>query len=151
MDLCKKIYSIEDLIMREIILRDLRECAIAVVAGQDKLATVMCGSIAEALLLYRVSKKGISKYNVSAVSRHRNASDYPVADMVLNELLYVALQEAILDKAEHHLGHYLKDYRNMIHPAREIREKETMNHENVVTMWSVLVRMISALFSAKDH
>ena len=145
-DLCKRIYSIDDVELREIIQRDLRECAIAVVAEQDKLATIMCGSIAEALLLHQVNKKGVTKYDVSAVSRRRDAPACPVSEMVLNELLYVALKENILDKSEHNLGHYLKDYRNMIHPAREIRAKENVTHENVGTMWSVLVRLISALF-----
>lgn len=145
-DLCKRIYSIEDVELREIIERDLRECAIAVVAEQDKLATIMCGSIAEALLLHQVNKKGVTKYDVSSVSRRRDASACPVSEMVLNELLYVALKENILDKSEHYLGHYLKDYRNMIHPAREIRAKENVTHENVGTMWSVLVRLISVLF-----
>lgn len=145
-DICKQIYTIEDIELRDIIQRDLRECAIAVVAGQDKLATIMCGSIAEALLLYRVNMKGIDKYDVSEVSRHKDASNYPVSKMVLNELLYVALKVGILEKAEHHLGHYLKDYRNMVHPAREIRAKENVTHENVGTMWSVLVRLISVLF-----
>ena len=145
-DLCKKIYYIEDGELREIIQRDLQECAIAVVAGQDKLATIMCGSIVEALLLYRVKMKGIDKYDVSEVSHHRDASNYPVSKMVLNELLHVALKVGILEKAEHHLGHYIKDYRNMVHPAREIRAKENVTHENVGTMWSVLVRLISVLF-----
>lgn len=145
-DICKQIYTIEDVELRDIIQRDLRECAIAVVAGQDKLATIMCGSIAEALLLYRVNMKGIDKYDVSEVSRHKDASNYPVSKMVLNELLHVALKVGILEKAEHHLGHYLKDYRNMVHPAREIRARENVTHENVGTMWSVLVRLISVLF-----
>mgnify|MGYP006967230716 CR=1 FL=1 len=71
---------------------------------------------------------------------------FAVSEMVLNELLYVALKENIIDKSEHYLGHYLKDYKNMIHPAREIRAKENVTHENVGTMWSVLVRLILVLF-----
>lgn len=145
-DLCKKVYLIQDEVLRKIIERDLRECAIAVVAGQDKLATIMCGSIAEALLFYRVSEKGITKYDVRSDSRRHDASSCPVSEMVLNELLYVALKEGILDRSEHNLGHYLKDYRNMIHPSREVRSTENIDHENVTTMWSVLVRMISTLF-----
>lgn len=145
-DLCKKIYAIRDEALREIIHRDLRECAIAVIMGQDKLATIMCGSIAEALLLYQVKEKGITKYDVHTISHRRDAANCPVAEMVLNELLYVAREEQILDKADHHLGHYLKNYRNMVHPAREIREKENVTHENTCTMFSVLVRLISTLF-----
>ena len=145
-DLCKKAFQIQDTDLSEIIQRDLRECAIAVVAGQDKLATIMCGSIIEALLLYRVREAGIAIYDISEISHRKDSKTRPTEDMVLNELLYVANKEKILDKADHQLGHYLKDYRNMVHPAREIRSKENVTHENVATMWAVLVRLISALF-----
>ena len=124
----------------------MRECAVAVIAGQDKLATIMCGSIIEALLLYRIEEAGITIYDVSEVSHRKDSQNRRVVDMVLNELLYVAHKESLLDKAEHQLGHYLKDYRNMVHPAREIRSKENVSHDNVATMWAVLVKLISALF-----
>lgn len=132
--------------LRDILQRDLCECAIAVVSGQDKLATIMCGSIVEAILLYQIEQNGITKYDISSICRHKDASHYPVANMALNELLYVANCEKMIATSNYHLGHYIKDYRNMIHPAREMRSKENVTHENVITMWSVLVRLISALF-----
>lgn len=66
--------------------------------------------------------------------------------MGLNELLYVADSENILDKNGYHLGHYIRDYRNVVHPAKEIRMSEEVSHENVVTMWAVLKRLISDLY-----
>jgi len=145
-DLCKRVHNIQDIELKDIIQRDLRECAIAVVAGQDKLATIMCGSIVEALLLYQIREKGVTKYDVSSVSHRKDASKCAVSDMALNELLYVAFELKILDRASHYLGHYLKDYRNMVHPVREIRAKEKATHENVVTMWAILVKLISDIF-----
>lgn len=132
--------------MRGIIQRDLLECAIAVVAKQDKLATIMCGSIVEALLMQRIIERGFLKYDISAISGSKKASSYPVSEMGLNELLYVADKEKILNKNSYHLGHYIRDYRNIVHPAKEIRMKETVSHENVTTMWSVLCRLIWDLF-----
>ena len=58
----RKLFLIHDNEMRDILQRDLRECAIAVVAGQDKTATIMCGSIIEALLMLKIKEQGISKY-----------------------------------------------------------------------------------------
>ena len=145
-DLCKKVLQIADPDLREIIQRDLLECAIAVVASQDKLATIMCGSIVEALLMQRIVERGFSKYDISAISKSKKASSYPVPEMGLNELLYVADKENILNKNSYHLGHYIRDYRNIVHPAKEIRMKENVSHENVTTMWSVLCRLIWDLF-----
>lgn len=145
-DLCKKIQQISDPEMRGIIQRDLMECAISVVAKQDKLATIMCGSIVEALLMQRIIERGFLKYDISAISGSKKASSYPVSEMGLNELLHVADKEKILNKNSYHLGHYIRDYRNIVHPAKEIRMKETVSHENVTTMWSVLCRLVWDLF-----
>ena len=145
-DLCKKVLQIADPDMRGIIQRDLLECAIAVIAHQDKLATIMCGSIVEALLMQRIVEHGFLKYDISAISKNKKASSYPVSEMGLNELLYVADRENILNKNSYHLGHYIRDYRNIVHPAKEIRMKENVSHENVTTMWAVLCRLIGDLF-----
>ena len=146
-DLCKKVLQIADADMRDIIQRDLRECAIAVVAKQDKLATIMCGSIVEALVMQRIIEHSFLKYDISAISSSKKASSYPISEMGLNELLYVADKEKILNKNSYHLGHYIRDYRNIVHPAKEMRMKENVSHENVTTMWSVLCRLIGDLFS----
>lgn len=141
----RKLFLIHDNEMRDILQRDLRECAIAVVAGQDKTATIMCGSIIEALLMLKIKEQGISKYDVSAVSKGKTS--HPVSEMSLNELLYIADIENILDKNGYHLGHYIRDYRNVVHPAKEIRMSEEVNHENVITMWAVLKRLVSDLYT----
>lgn len=143
-EFCQKLFYIHDNEMSNILQRDIRECAIAVVAGQDKMATIMCGSIIEAILILKIKEKGITKYDVSAVSKGK--TNFPVSEMVLNELLYVADLENILDKNGYHLGHYIRDYRNVVHPAKEVRMSEEVSHENVLTMWSVLKRLMADLF-----
>lgn len=85
-EFCRKLFLIHDNEMRDILQRDLRECAIAVVAGQDKAATIMCGSIIEALLMLKIKERGISKYDVSAVSKGK--TNHPVSEMSLL-VLYV--------------------------------------------------------------
>ncbi len=145
-DFCRKLSAIQDIDMRDILQRDMRECAIAVVAGQDKMATIMCGSIIEALLILQIKEKGFLKYDISAISNSKKATNYPVSDMGLNELLYVADKESIIDKSNYHLGHYVRDYRNVVHPAKEIRMTQDINHGNVITMWAVLRRLVLDLF-----
>ena len=142
----QKILSIQDEGLKKILYRDLQECAIAVIAGQDKLAIIMCGSIMEALLMQKIREHNIVKYNISSISKSKHATSYPVVDMGLNELLFVADQEKILDKNSYHLGHYIRDYRNIVHPAKEKRMSEEVNHENALTMWAVLKRLLNELY-----
>ena len=146
-EFCESIYSVKDDSMRDILMRDLQECAIAVVAGQDKLASIMCGSIIEALLMQKIRECSVDKYDLTEISKKGNAANYPVSDMGLNELLYVANKEQMISKNSYHLGHYIRDYRNIVHPAKEMRMKEEISHETVLTMWSVLKQITADLFS----
>lgn len=143
----RKLLSIQDSEMCIILQRDIWECAIAVVAKQDKMATIMSGSIIEALLMLKLKEQGIQKYDISPISKGKKAQNYPVNEMGLNELLYVADQKGILNKNSYHLGHYIRDYRNVVHPAKELRMSEKVSHENVLTMWSILKRLVSDLYS----
>ena len=143
-DFCKAIFTIQDESMRNILLRDLQECAIAVVAGQDKLASIMCGSIIEALLIQKMRECGIEKYDLTEI--RKNAVSCPICNMGLNELLYVANKEHLISSSCYHLGHYVRDYRNIVHPAKEVRMKEEISHETVLTMWTVLKQISSELF-----
>lgn len=144
--LCKRIMSINDKDMRDILFRDLREYAIAVVTSQDKMATIMCGSIIEAVLMLKIKEHGLTHYDISAINGKKGANNSPISNMGLNELLFVADKEKILDTNSYHLGHYIRDYRNFVHPAKEIRMKEDIRHDNVLTMWAVLIRIINELF-----
>ena len=143
----RKLLSIQDSEMCILLQRDIWECAIAVVAKQDKMATIMSGSIIEALLMLKLKEQGIQKYDISPISKGKKAQNYPVNEMGLNELLYVADQKGILNKNSYHLGHYIRDYRNVVHPAKELRMSEKVSHENVLTMWSILKRLVSDLYS----
>lgn len=143
----RKLLSIQDSEMCIILQRDIWECAIAVVAKQDKMATIMSGSIIEALLMLKLKEQGIQEYDISPISKGKKAQNYPVNEMGLNELLYVADQKGILNKNSYHLGHYIRDYRNVVHPAKELRMSEKVSHENVLTMWSILKRLVSDLYS----
>lgn len=143
----RKLLSIQDSEMCNLLQRDIWECAIAVVAKQDKMATIMSGSIIEALLMLKLKEHGILKYDISPISKGKKASNYPVNEMGLNELLYVAEQKGILNKNSYHLGHYIRDYRNVVHPAKELRMSDEVSHENVLTMWSILKKLVTDLYS----
>ena len=107
----------------------------------------MCGSIIEALLMQKIRECSVDKYDLTEISKKGNAANYPVSDMGLNELLYVANKEQMISKNSYHLGHYIRDYRNIVHPAKEMRMKEEISHETVLTMWSVLKQITADLFS----
>lgn len=144
------LFSIKDDNMRDIIQRDVWECALAIVFGQNKAATILSGSIIESLLILKLKEKGIEKYDISEIKKGSTASNFPIEKMGLNELLYVADKNKTIDKNNYHLGHYIRDYRNIVHPAKELKMNENLNHETVITMWNILKRLVFDLYSTKD-
>lgn len=145
--LIDKFRFVEGDMLRTVLLRDFKECAIAICAGQEKSATVMCGSMIEALLLASIQKANIDKYDIQEVSPKVNADKNikKVTEMGLNELLYVADKERIIQKGNYHLSQYVRDYRNVVHPAKELRGKQDITKENALLMWKALKRVICDL------
>lgn len=140
--LISKFSSIQDTGIRDILLRDLKECVIAIATGQAKNATIMAGSIIEALLYAKLTEKSITSYAVPIRSGTANKA---LRDMALADLLFVAEQERLITSNSIHLSHYVRDYRNFIHPAKEIRSTDNISQENVLIMWSILKRLINEL------
>lgn len=128
--------------IRGIILRDIKECTIAIATSQVKSATILTGSIIEALLYAVLKEKGINSYYIK---RKGNNVSINIEDMALNELLSVVEQEKLIDYNSFHLSHYIRDYRNFIHPAKEIRSKDNITQENVLVIWSILKRLVDEL------
>lgn len=140
--LIAKFSSIQDTDIRDILLRDLKECVIAIATVQTKNATIMAGSIIEALLYAKLTEKSITSYVVPTRSGTANKA---LKDMALADLLFVAEQEKLVTPNSIHLSHYVRDYRNFIHPAKEIRSTDNISQENVLIMWSILKRLINEL------
>lgn len=128
--------------IRCIILRDIKECAIAIATSQVKSATILTGSIIEALLYAVLKEKGMNSYYIK---RKGNNVSINIEDMALNELLSVVEQEKLINYNSFHLSHYIRDYRNFIHPAKEIRSKDNITQENVLVIWSILKRLVDEL------
>ena len=141
-NLLVKFSSIQDDEVRQILLRDMQECAVAIATGQTKNATIMTGSIIESLLYAKLKEKNIASYPISANIIKTNKA---LNNMSLVDLLFVAEQEKLITPNSIHLSHYVRDYRNFIHPAKEIRSSDYISQENVLIMWSILKRLINEL------
>ena len=82
--LLSKFSSVQDLEVRQILLRDMQECAVAIATGQTKNATIMTGSIIEALLYAKLTEKSITSYVVPIRS---GTTKKALKDMALAELV----------------------------------------------------------------
>lgn len=144
-ELTSKLSLIQDGNLKSMLSRDLKECAIAIAINQNKSSTIMCGSIIEALLIYKIKNIGKEKYDISEINKSSRANNFNIDDMNLNELIFVAEKETILGKDNSHLSHVIRNYRNIIHPAKEIRSEMEITQEKALMMWTMLKEIINEI------
>lgn len=137
--------NISDNDFKEILVRDIKECAICLLTEQNKAAIIMSGSIIEALLMNKIFENGIEKYEIGSLT-NKSSKIKKVIDMDINELLFVVDNEKLLKKEHIHLSHFARSYRNIIHPACEIRKGSKISDEDASFMWNILVRLLRAIF-----
>jgi hypothetical protein len=65
--------------------------------------------------------------------------------MSLSQLLYTLNQTNLLEDKTYHLCHYLRDYRNFIHPSKELKSKDQITVEIINQMWAILKQLIIEL------
>lgn len=136
--------GIADLILREILKRDIREAAIALTTKQYKSCIVMCGSIIEAILTSKIMSKGYQRYDIGLLKKDKSNTKN-VLEMDLNELLEIARKEHLIDTGEYHLSNFVRCYRNIIHPSAEIRKNYDANENNARTIWNALLLIINRI------
>lgn len=115
--------------LRGILERDVAELNVARSQGLDKTAKtcmVLCGSIAEALLLEKLSQNLAAAVTVasSLPPNQRPRSPNNPEEWDLNVMINVALglTPPLLPDDATTGAHQLRNWRNLIHPGRELRE-----------------------------
>lgn len=130
--------------LRDILLRDVKECVISLLTNQYKSCIVICGSIIEAILVAKIEGRGISKYDIGTLL-YKKPKTKTVREMDLNELLELTKAEKIVSIEEYHLSNYVRSYRNIIHPSCEVRKNYDVNEDTAKLMWGVLLAIIKEL------
>lgn len=131
--------------IKTIIETDWREANIAFENKVWKGCVVLCGSVLEGLLLDVLTQNRESVLNSSKASKLKELNRARLID-----LIDLAEELKILSNSSSYLGHALREYRNLVHPGRQLSEILITNEEEASIAINAVKRYIREIRSIRE-
>ena len=136
---------IADADLRESIRLDIAAAERALQHSEWKAATVLAGAAIEALLHWRLSQMQTSRLESAPRSPRRGRKVSDLDEWVLNDMILVAEDLAVLSKHAATAALLAKDYRNLIHPGRAARLSQRCTRATAFSALGAMHATIEAL------
>lgn len=133
----KNLEKITDDEIKKIFIRDYDELVFNYLTNQFKTVIILGGSIIELILLYVLEINNVKKYKVGT-----NQKNKKIKEMDITEMLEVLSKEKIINNAPQKIIDGTKNFRNFIHPGRELREKKLDIDKQTVDLVMTIVRWL---------
>jgi len=130
---------IQDAQMKAILERRWVECTLCIAAGAPLAATVMMGGLLEGLLLARVNRE-MNKapiFTAAAAPKDRQGKPLVLKEWTLQHYIEVAHELRWISVAARDIGAVLRDYRNYIHPYKELSHGVSLNDGDAALIWEI--------------
>jgi hypothetical protein len=131
--------------MQVILQKRWQECVICVKAGAPLGATVMMGGILEGLLLARINQlpNQAPVHAAKAAPRDKAGKTLPLKDWTLKDFIDVAHELTWITTTAKDIGVVLRDYRNYIHPQKELSHGIGLTPGDADMLWNIAKNMIT--------
>ena len=116
--------------MQAIITRRLKETQICVQHGADLSAIVMMGALLEAILLARVNRLADKSplFHLKCTPKdNKTGKAIPLPEWTLKHFIDAAHELGWIQQSARDVSNVLRDYRNYIHPEKELSHGITLN------------------------
>lgn len=137
--------------MQAILRRRWKETLICREHGADLAAIVLMGSLLEALLLARANRLGdFSKlFKAAAAPKDRKSGDpKPLKEWTLRNYIDVAHELGWITKSAKDVGEVLRDYRNYIHPEKELKHGVELGRKDADMFWAVFQTIVEQVIDS---
>jgi hypothetical protein len=131
---------IPDAKMQGILERRWVECVLCLYAPAPMAATVMMGGLLEGLLLARINKEPSQQHIFTAKNSPKDkktGNPLPLKDWGLKDYIAVAHELKWITVSAKDVGVVLRDYRNYIHPQKELSHGITLVADDAGILWEV--------------
>ena len=130
---------IADSPMQVILEKRWTECVICISYGAPLAATVMIGGLLEGLLLARVNRENNKTpiFTAGTAPKDKQNKTLSLKDWTLQDYIAVAHELKWITVAAKDVGVVLRDYRNYIHPQKELSHGVSLTTPDTVILWEV--------------
>jgi hypothetical protein len=130
---------ISDSKMQEILKRRWEECIVCIKSGAPLSATVMMGGLVEGLLLARVNTEPNKAPIFTAKTAPRDTAGKSLAlkEWMLKNFLDVCHELGWISNSAKDVGTVLREYRNYIHPQKELTHDVNLEPNDAKMFWDV--------------
>jgi len=142
---------ISDPQMQSILRRRWLECTDCISAGAPLAATVMMGGLLEALLLARINhetnKAAVFRASVAPKDK-TTGQTLPLKEWGLRNYIDVAHELGWISQSAKDISEVLRDYRNYVHPYKELSHGILISKNDVPLLWEVNKSLVAQILKS---
>lgn len=141
---------VSDAAMQRILERRWRETSSCVDAGAHLAAVVMMGGLLEGLLLARVLRMPSANpaFQTTACPKDKMGKSRQLQDWTLANYIEVAHELGWIRRSARDVSAVLRDYRNYIHPHKELAHGVNINSDDVALMRAVFTQLVEQVLKS---
>lgn len=130
---------ISDPRMQAILAQRWRECVTCVTSGAPLAATVMMGGILEGLLLAKINQlpNMAPVFTATSAPRDKAGKTLALKEWTLKNYIDVAHELKWITTTAKDIGEVLRDYRNYIHPQKELSHGISLVQGDAQMLWEI--------------
>ena len=141
---------VPDAQMRSVLENRWDEIAKCLVCEAPLAATIMMGGLLETLFLAQVNKTADKSLIFKAKTAPKNPKTkkvLPLNEWTLNTYIEVGAELGWITKPAKEIGIVLRNYRNFIHPERELSTGITLTPDDAQMFWSVSTQLTQQILA----
>ena len=132
--------AIPDPVMRQVLQRRWHECVTCLEALAPLAATVMMGGLLESLFLARINREPNKQAIFTAKAAPKDLKTQQTLSLkewTLKDYIAVAHELGWIPQAVHDVSQILRDYRNYIHPQKELTHQLSLTVQDAQMFWDI--------------
>jgi len=131
---------VPDPLMRQILTRRWQECLACLSAGAPLAATVMMGGLLESLFLARINREPNKRpifTSTTAPKDSKTQKPLSLREWSLKDYIAVSHELGWIPQSVHDVSQVLRDYRNYIHPQKELSHQLALTTADAEMLWTL--------------